>query len=233
MTPDLKSFAGLHRDDICRQLKNEGYEILRRGGLCTVFHQPGSDVAVRVSMTPATSAMMCDCFQKNAQNPYLPKVYEHAIINDRAHVSIIEKLVSLEELAEEDENHVMFGMARAISSFAFGDTVHDDVHKEFAKDTKMIAAVRALVNCAQDAFHKLGKNGDSLFLDRNVDGILFRREENGGLQPVFANSLCYTTPSASQNGDFDNIQARLRKMEQPPQMQKSPAFARPGTPAIS
>ncbi len=232
MIPDLKSFEGLHRDDICRKLKGEGYEILRRGSLCTVFHQSGSDKVVRVSMTPSTSALACNYFQRNVDNPYLPKVYEHAIINDRVHVSIMEKLVSLEELAEEDENHVLFGMARAISSFAFGDMIHGAVHQEFAKDQKLIEALHALVNCARESFDTLGGKGDSLFLDRDVDGILFRKDENGAFQPVFANALCYTTPSASLKTDFDKIQERLHQMGPVSEMKKSPAPARPGTPAL-
>lgn len=228
MILDLNGFKGKQRDEICRQLKNDGYEILRRGSLCTVFHQPGSDVAVRVSMTPTTAALMCDIFKKNAQNPYLPKIHDHLTINDNTHVSVIEKLVSLEEIAEQDTAHVTFGIARAMSSFAHGDQIHEYVHNEMAQDPQIIAAVRALVGCAREALHTHGGSGDSLFVDRDVDGILFRMHD-GSMQPVFANTLCYTTPSQAQEKEFDNILSRMRDLEDA--QRKTPAAARPGSPA--
>lgn len=226
MYPDLKEFSGKQRDEICRQLKNEGYEILRRGSLCTVFHQPGSTFAVRVSMTPNTAALMCDVFQKNAHNPYLPKVYDHLIINEQAHVSVIEKLVSLEELAEEDSGHTNFGIARAVSSFAYGDKIHGPVHEAMACDPQLIAAIRTLVDCARTAYQQHGDAGDSMFVDRDVDGILFRVDDQGGTQPVFANSLCYTTPSPMQEDEFQNILTRMQDFENaqtmPPAVVKRP-----------
>lgn len=228
MSLDLNQFKGKQRDEICRQLKSDGYEILRRGSLCTVFHQPGSAFAVRVSMTPTTAALMCDTFQKNAQNPYLPNVYDHMTINDHTHISVLEKLISLEEIAEQDGAHVTFGIARAVSSFAFGDQIHGFVHDELAKDPHIIDAVRVLVGCARTALHNHGGNGDSLFVDRDVDGILFRIDDNGGVQPVLANTLCYTTPSQAQEMEFDNILGRMRDLESA--QRKTPAVARPGSP---
>lgn len=212
MYPDLNEFSGKQRDEICRQLKHEGYEILRRGSLCTVFHQPGNHYALRVSMTPNTAALMCDAFQKQAGNPYLPKVYNHLTINDQAHISVIERLVSLEELAEEDSGHTNFGIARAVASFAYGDKIHEPVHEAMAYDPQLIAAVRTLVDCAQSAYQQHGDIGDSMFVDRDVDGILFRVEE-GNVQPVFANSLCYTTPSPMQEAEFEMILKRMRAFE--------------------
>lgn len=230
MPLDLNRFKDKQRDEICRQLKNDGYEILRRGSLCTVFHQPGSNFAVRVAMTPNTASLMCEAFQKNAQNPFLPKIYNHLTVNHNTHISVIEKLVSLEEIAEEDGAHVTFGIARAVSSFAFGDQIHGFVHDELAKDPQIIDAVRVLVDCARTALHAHGGDGDSLFVDRDVDGILFRIDENGGMQPVLANTLCYTTPSAAQEGEFENILTRMRDLENA--QRKTPAVARPGSPSL-
>ncbi len=224
MYPDLKNFQNLHRDEICRQLKNDGYEILRRGGLCSVYHQPGSDFTVHVSMTPHTAALACDMFQKHADNPYLPKTHDHLTVNDRVHVSIIEKLVSLEELAEEDEEHVTFGIARALSSFAYGDEIHEPVHEELAKDPRIVEAVRALVGCARKALRTYGGEGDSLFVDRDVGGILFRMDDKGGAQPVFANALCYTTPSRKLEDEFNSILSRMHALEN--QQRKTPAACR-------
>ena len=228
MPLDLNQFKDKQRDEICRQLKSDGYEILRRGSLCTVFHQPGSEFAVRVSMTPTTAALMCDTFQRHAQNPYLPNIYDHLTINHNTHISVIEKLVSLEEIAEQDSAHVTFGIARAVSSFAFGDQIHGPVHDELAKDPQIIDAVRVLVGCARTALHTHGGNGDSMFVDRDVDGVLFRIDENGGIQPVLANTLCYTTPSQVQEMEFDNILSRMRDLENA--QRKTPVVAHPGSP---
>ena len=228
MYPDLNEFSGKQRDEICRQLKNDGYEILRRGSLCTVFHQPGSDFAVRVSMTPNTASLMCDIYQKNTHNPYLPKVFKHQTINEQAHISVIEKLVSLEELAEEDSGHVNFGIARAVSSFAYGDKIHGPVHEAMATDPQLIEAVRTLVDCARTAYQQHGDNGDSMFVDRDVDGILFRVDDNG-VQPVFGNTLCYTTPSPMQEAEFQNILTRMQAFEDA-QRKAQVAVARPGSP---
>ena len=226
MSLDLGNFKGKQRDEVCRVLKSEGYEILRRGSLCTVFHQSGSDFAVRVAMTPNTASLMCNTFQKNAHNPYLPKIHDHLTINDHTHISLLEKLVSLEEIAEQDGAHVTFGIARAMSSFAFGDQIHGFVHNEMAQDPQIIEAVRALVGCARNALHTHGGNGDSLFVDRDVDGILFRVNDSG-MQPVFANTLCYTTPSQAQEMEFDNILGRMRALEEA--QRKTPAASRPGS----
>lgn len=213
MTLDIKSFAGMRREEICKKLKSEGYEILRRGALCSVFHQAGSHQVVRVSMTPKTAAFFCDYMMKNADNPYLPKIYDHVTISEAAHVSLTEKLVSLEELAEEEENYIRLGMARAIASFAFGDQIHQPFHEELAKEKKFIDAVRVLTDCARQSLQQLGSEGECLFLDRDVDGILFRPDSNGQLSPVFANTLCYTTPAAGLETEFDNIMSRLQCLE--------------------
>lgn len=213
MTLDIKSFAGMRREDICKTLKNNGYEILRRGALCSVFHQAGSDRVVRVSMTPKTAAFFCDYMMQKGDNPYLPKIYEHLTISDTAHVALTEKLVSLEELAEEEENYIRLGVARAIASFAFGDEIHQSFHEELAKEGPFIAAVRTLTDCARQSLRQLGPEGECLFLDRDVDGILFRPGQDGTLSPVFANTLCYTTPAAGLDGECDTIMKRLQSLE--------------------
>lgn len=223
MTLDIKSFAGMRREDICKKLKHEGYEILRRGALCSVFHQAGSDQVVRVSMTPKTAAFYCDYMMNQADNPYLPKIYEHITISDSAHVARTEKLVSLEELAEEEENYIRLGMARAIASFAFGDEIHQSFHEELAKEGQFIEAVRILTDCARQSLHQLRSEGECLFLDRDVDGILFRSGQNGQLSPVFANTLCYTTPAAGLETEFDNILHRVQILEALHLKQQGPA----------
>lgn len=229
MVPDLKSFTGLTREELKQKLKDEGYAVLRRGHLCTVYHQPDSDVVLRVSMRPLTSALTCDYFMKHQGNPYLPKVFDHATVNEETHISVMEKLTSIEEMAEDGQSY-LFGMARYMASFPFGDITHNQVHAELAKDKTFMAAVRALVTCAIESFHNFSEHDECLFLDRDVDGIMYRAEADGCYKPVLVDTLTYTTPSDEIARQFDNILARLRRYEYDEYYKRTPAALRGGPP---
>ena len=212
MLPDLlKAFQGLDQSERRQKLKDDGYEVLRRGHLCSVYHKPDSDVVLRISMRPDTAELTCRHFMKHAANPYIPHIYSESRIGGGKHISVMEKLISIEELAESDEDFV-FGMARAIATFPFGDKRHDEAHEELAKDVNFMAATRAIINCAMESFYDLADNDECLFPDRDVANIMFRRE-NGILHPVLVDTLTYTTPSNELASEFDNIISRLRKLE--------------------
>lgn len=213
MIPDLTTFAGLRRQDICKKLEADGYEVLRDGNLCSVYHQPGSDIVIRLSLRPDVAELTCKYFKKYEGNSYLPKVYAHAKISDRVHLGVMEKLVSIEEIMKQDDEHPIFGMARAIASFTSGDDIHGDVHQELSKDRELMGAVRALVNCSIESYYQVTDNGDCVFPDGDVDGIMFRQGQNGELQPVFVDYLNCKTPSSKMAAEFDNILARLRAFE--------------------
>lgn len=213
MIPDLlKAFQSLDQSARRQKLKDDGYEILRRGHLCSVYHKPDSDVVLRISMRPDTAELTSRYFIKYTANPYLPRVSAEGRVEGGKHISIMEKLISIEELAENGEDFV-FGMARAIATFPFGDKRHDEAHEELAKDNHFMAATRALVNCSLESFYKLAEKDECLFPDRNVANIMFRREKNGGLHPVLVDTLTYTTPSTALASELDNIVSRLRTLE--------------------
>jgi hypothetical protein len=222
MTPDLlKAFQGLNQEARRQKLKDEGYEVLRRGNLCSVYHKPDSDVVLRISMRPATAELMSRCFANNTGNPYLPRVYAHETVAPDKHICAMEKLISLEELDEEGDDLV--GQARALASFPFGDNLHVDVHKIFAMDKNLMAAVRALASCARESILNPSSNGECLSLERNVDGIMFRRE-NGMLHPVFVDTLIYTTPCQDIENQLDNVLSRMKNYDQD-ERRKAPALS--------
>lgn len=227
--PDLKSFEGYTREDLKSKLRDEGYEILRRGHLCSVYCKPGSDVVLRISMRPKTAALACEHFQKHAGNPYLPRVFDHMTLDERTHITVMEKLVSIEELAENGREYV-FGAARSIASFPFGDRTHEEMHAELAKDVSFMAAVRTLVTCAIQSFHDFSDQDECFFLDRDIDGIMYRQESDGGLQPVLVDTLTYTTPSNEVASEFDNILSRLRQFEYAEYYKRTPAAMCKGPP---
>lgn len=211
--PSLKTFKGMKRDQICHYLKDQGYEVIRRGDLSSVFHQAGSSRVVRVSMAPLTASFLCDFYKANEGNPYFPKVYYHKTINDTTHLSVMEKLVSLEELAEEEDNYVRLGYARALASFAFGDDIHKDFHRELANSKEFVDTIHTLVNGVRRSLRDLGPQGECLFLDRNPDGVLFRQNKDKSYQPVLANILTYTSPSEALELECDSILTRIRALE--------------------
>ena len=214
MIPDLLgAFRSLDQPTRREKLLAEGYvRIPDPSSLCTVYHKPDSNIVLRFSMRPEMTALANKYFIQNANNPYLPRVYAHGEIHGGKHLTVTEKLISSQDLNDEI-NIDLLGTARAIATFPFGDRIHGAAHQEFAKDPKFLQAVRALVMCAEESFKNPSSKNECLFPDRNVNGVMYRMDEEGMPFPVMVDTLTYTAPSVELESQLESLFARLRQFE--------------------
>lgn len=214
MIPDLLSaFQDLAQPDRRQKLLGEGYvRIPDPSSVCTVYHKPDSNIVLRFSMRPEMTVLTNKYFIQNAGNPYLPEVYAHGEIHGGKHMTVMEKLISSQDLNDEKDIDLL-GQARAIATFPFGDKIHGTAHRQLTEEPQFLQAVRVLVTCAEESFKNPSSKNECLFPDRNVNGVMYRIDKNGMPFPVMVDTLTYTAPSQKLESQLEAIFRRLRRFE--------------------
>lgn len=214
MFPDLlKDFQSIAQPERRQRLLDEGYvRIPDPSSVCTVYHKPDSNTVLRFSMRPEMTVLTNKYFIENAGNPYLPRVIAHGEIHGGKHLTVMEKLISSQDLSDEMDVDLL-GQARAIATFPFGDKIHTTAHLQFAKDPEFLRAVRVLVNCTAESFKNPSSKNECLFPDRNPNGVMYRMDAYGMPFPVLVDTLTYTAPSQELESQLEGIVTRLQRFE--------------------
>ncbi len=134
-------------------------------------------------------AVIC---QAHDDNPYLPKIYDHFMLNQNTYVTVTEPLTKLQDM-EDSKKTAMSGPVRAIASFARVDHYpdgedHEEAHETLRGEESLVKAVRLLSDYALQSL----KNGTKqcLLFDCQNEHILFRKDKAGNLiSPVLFNPL--------------------------------------------
>lgn len=214
MYPDLlKAFQSLPQPERRQRLLDDGFmRIHDSSSVCTVYHKPGSDVVLRFSMRPEMTALTNKYLTENQNNPFLPRVLAHSDIEGGKHVTVMEKLISAQDL-NDDIGIDLLGQTRAIATFPFGDKIHGAAHRELTKEPGFLDAVRILATCAQESFKNPSSKNECLFLDRNPSGVMYRMDAEGMPFPVLVDTLTYTAPSKQLERQLESVFARLQRFE--------------------
>jgi|GEM_PF-3264516 hypothetical protein len=214
MFPDLlQAFQSLPQPERRQRLLDEGYvRIHDSSGVCTVYHKPDTNIVLRFSMRPEMTALTNKYLTENQDNPFLPRVYAHSAIEGGKHVTVMEKLISTQDL-NDDFGIDLLGQTRAIATFPFGDKIHGAAHRGLAGEDGFLKAVRILATCARESFKNPSSKNECLFLDRNPGGVMYRMGADGMPFPVLVDTLTYTAPSKQLEDQLERIFARLQRFE--------------------